>query len=189
MNLKQRPVPLASPAAALSAAGQIKPSRESKRSSKDWSCLPHGPHQPGPALPDIQLPLPHPTPTPNAARDVNAERRARAHVPRAHMYKQICHMCRQKERRRRKTGRLRERNSIKKGFIREKERRGKRKKGWREERKKSRAYGAVYSPSVGAGLPFLQGPLIEKVIELVTCVCGPKQRAEETNELVICPGK
>lgn len=38
-------------------------------------------------------------------------------------------------------------------------------------------------------MPFLQGPLIEKVIELVTCVCGPKQRAEETNELVICPGK
>lgn len=56
-------------------------------------------------------------------------------------------------------------------------------------KKESGAYGAVYSPSVGAGLPFLQGPLIEKVIELVTCVCGPKQRAEETNELVICPGK
>lgn len=120
MNLKQRPVPLASPAAALSAAGQIKPSGESKRSSKDWSCLPHGPHQPGSALPNIQLPLPHPPPTPNAARDVNTGRRARPHVPCAHMYKQICHMCRRKERRRRKTGRLGERNAIKKGFIREK---------------------------------------------------------------------
>lgn len=42
---------------------------------------------------------------------------------------------------------------------------------------------------VGAGLPVLQGLLMEKVIELVTCVCSPKQRAEETNELAICPGK
>lgn len=57
------------------------------------------------------------------------------------------------------------------------------------ERKRKRACGAVYSPMVGAGLPFLQGLLIEKVIELVTCVCSPKQRTEETNELAICPGK
>lgn len=58
------------------------------------------------------------------------------------------------------------------------------------KRKRSEAYGAVYSLAlIGAGLPFLQGLLIEKVIELVTCVCSSKQKAEETNELVICPGK
>lgn len=57
-------------------------------------------------------------------------------------------------------------------------------------RKRSGAYGAVYSLAlVEAGLPFLQGLLIEKVIELVTCVHKTKQRAEETDELVICPGK
>lgn len=118
-------------------SGPNKPSAESKRGSKDWSCLPHGPHQPGPALPNIQLPLPHPTLTPNAARDVNTERRARAHVPCAHMYKQICHMCRRKERRR-KTGRLRERNSIKKGFIREKRKEGKEKERMEGRRKEKR---------------------------------------------------
>lgn len=59
-----------------------------------------------------------------------------------------------------------------------------------ERRRRSGAYGAVYSPArEGAVLPFLQGLLIEKVIELVTCVRNTKQRAEETNELVICPGK
>lgn len=146
MNLKQRPVPLASPAAALSAAGQIKPSGESKRRSKDWSCLPHGPHQPGPALPNIQLPLPHPTPTPNTARDVNTERRAWAHVPCAHMYKQICHMCRRKIRRRRKAGRLRERNSIKKGFIREKRKEGKEKERMEGRRKEKQGiWGSLWS--------------------------------------------
>lgn len=59
-----------------------------------------------------------------------------------------------------------------------------------KEKEKRGIWGSFYSlASIGAGLPFLQGLLIEKVIELVTCVCSTKQRAEETNELVICPGK
>lgn len=56
--------------------------------------------------------------------------------------------------------------------------------------KRSAAYGAVYGSCLGRGwLALPPGLLIEKVIELVTCVCNTKQRAEETNELVICPGK
>lgn len=50
--------------------------------------------------------------------------------------------------------------------------------------------GPVYGSSIGRGwLALPPGLLIEKVIELVTCVRSTKQRAEETNELVICPGK
>lgn len=56
--------------------------------------------------------------------------------------------------------------------------------------KRSAAYGAVYGSRSGRGwLALPPGLLIEKVIELVTCVRNTKQRAEETNELVICPGK
>lgn len=71
--------------------------------------------------------------------------------------------------------------------VKAKERKG---RGTERKRKRSGAYGAVYGLFlVRAGSPFLRRMLIEKVIELVTCVPNTKQRAEETNELVICPEK
>lgn len=64
-------------------------------------------------------------------------------------------------------------------------------KRWRVTKgKRSAAYGALYGCCGGRGwLALPPGLLIEKVIEPLTCVCSTKQRAEETNELAICPGK